>query len=57
VHDEDAYYGHLVFRRMDCLASFYAPQVICRRLYASHEQGKQYWGRGNAPSRIFPQES
>jgi hypothetical protein len=30
VHNEDAYYGHLVLRLMGCLVLFYTVRVICK---------------------------
>ncbi len=30
VHSADAYYGHLVLRRMGCLVLFYTSRVICK---------------------------
>ena len=30
VHNEDAYYGHLVLRLMGCLVLFYTSRVICK---------------------------
>jgi DDE superfamily endonuclease len=46
VHDEDAYYGHLVLRLMGCLVLFYTSQVICKGRLTMEEiifSLKHYW--------------
>jgi hypothetical protein len=46
VHDEEAYYGHLVLRLMGCLVLFYASRVICKGRMTMEEiifSLKHYW--------------
>jgi len=46
VHDEDAYYGHLVLRLMGCLVLFYTSRVICKGRLTMEEiifSLKHYW--------------
>jgi hypothetical protein len=46
VHGEDAYYGHLVLRLMDCLVWFYTSRVICKGRLTMDEiifSLKYYW--------------
>src|SRR4030095_7260794 len=46
VHNEDAYYGHLVLRLMGCLVLFYASRVICKGQLTMEEiifSLKHYW--------------
>ena len=46
VHNEDAYYGHLVLRLMGCLVLFYASRVICKGRLTMEEiifSLKHYW--------------
>jgi DDE superfamily endonuclease len=46
VHDEDAYYGHLVLRLMGCLVLFYTSRVICQGRLTMEEiifSLKHYW--------------
>jgi hypothetical protein len=46
VHNEDAYYGHLVLRLMGCSVLFYTPRVICKGRMTTEEiifSLKHYW--------------
>jgi hypothetical protein len=46
VHNEDAYYGHLVLRLMGCLVLFYTSRVICKGRMTMEEiifSLKHYW--------------
>jgi hypothetical protein len=46
VHNEDAYYGHLVMRLMGCLVLFYTARVICKGRMTMEEiifSLKHYW--------------
>jgi hypothetical protein len=46
VHNEDAYYGHLVLRLMGCLVLFYTSRVICKGRLTMEEiifSLKHYW--------------
>ena len=46
VHNEDAYYGHLVIRLMGCLVLFYTSRVICKGRLTMEEiifSLKHYW--------------
>jgi hypothetical protein len=46
VHDEDAYYGHLVLRLVGCLVLFYTSRVICKGRLPMEEiifSLKHYW--------------
>jgi hypothetical protein len=46
VHNEDAYYGHLVLRLMGCLVLFYTLRVICKGRLTMEEiifSLKHYW--------------
>ena len=46
VHNEDAYYGHLVLRLMGCLVLFYTSRVICQGRLTMEEiifNLKHYW--------------
>jgi hypothetical protein len=46
VHNEEAYYGHLVLRLMGCLVLFYASWVICKGRLTMEEiifSLKHYW--------------
>jgi hypothetical protein len=46
VHDEDAYYGHLVLRLMGYLVLFYTSRVICKGRLTMDEiifSLKHYW--------------
>jgi hypothetical protein len=46
VHNEDAYYGHLVLRLMGCLVLFYTSRVICKGQMTMEEiifSLKHYW--------------
>jgi hypothetical protein len=46
VHDEDAYYGHLVLRLMGCLVLFYTSRIICKGRLTMEEilfSLKHYW--------------
>src|SRR5262249_38310714 len=31
LHNEDAYYGHLILRLMGCLVLFYTSRMVCKR--------------------------
>ena len=46
VHNEDAYYGHLVLRLMACFVLFYTTRVICKGQMTMEEvvfSLKHYW--------------
>ena len=46
VHNEDAYYGHLVLRLMGCFVLFYTSRVICKGRMTMEEiifSLKHYW--------------
>jgi hypothetical protein len=46
LHNEDAYYGHLVLRLMGCLVLFYTSRVICKGRLTMEEiifSLKHYW--------------
>jgi hypothetical protein len=46
VHNEDAYYGHLVLRLIGCLVLFYTSRVICKGQLTMEEiifSLKHYW--------------
>jgi hypothetical protein len=46
VHNEDAYYGHLVLRLMGCFMLFYTSRVVCKRGLTMEElifSLKHYW--------------
>ena len=46
IHNEDAYYGHLVMRLMGCLVLFYTSRVICKGRLTMEEiifNLKHYW--------------
>ena len=46
VHNEDAYYGHLVLRLMGCLVLFYTSRIICKGRMTMEEiifSLKHYW--------------
>jgi hypothetical protein len=46
VHNEDAYYGHLVLRLMGCLMLFYTSRVVCKGRLTMEEiifSLKHYW--------------
>ena len=46
VHNEDAYYGHLVLRLMGCFVLFYTSRVICKGRLTMEEMIfslKHYW--------------
>jgi hypothetical protein len=46
VHNEDAYYGHLVLRLMGCLVLFYTSRVLCKGRLTMEEilfSLKHYW--------------
>jgi hypothetical protein len=46
VHNEDAYYGHLVLRLMGCLVLFYTSRIICKGQLTMEEilfSLKHYW--------------
>jgi len=46
VHNEDAYYGHLVLRLMGCLVLFYTSRVLCKGRMTMEEiifSLKHYW--------------
>ncbi len=46
VHNEDAYYGHLVLRLMGCLVLFYTSRIICKGRLTMEEiifSLKHYW--------------
>jgi hypothetical protein len=46
VHNEDAYYGHLVLRLMGCLVLFYTSRVVCKGRLTMEEiifSLKHYW--------------
>jgi hypothetical protein len=46
VHNEDAYYGHLVLRLLGCLVLFYTSRVICKGRMTMEEiifNLKHYW--------------
>jgi hypothetical protein len=46
LHNEDAYYGHLVLRLMGCLVLFYTSRVICKGQMTMEEiifSLKHYW--------------
>jgi hypothetical protein len=46
LHNEDAYYGHLVLRLIGCLVLFYTSRVVCKRRLTMEEiifSLKHYW--------------
>jgi hypothetical protein len=46
VHNEDAYYGHLVLRLIGCLVLFYTSRVVCKGRLTTEEiilSLKHYW--------------
>jgi hypothetical protein len=46
VHNEEAYYGHLVLRLIGCLVLFYTSRVVCKGRLTMEEiifSLKHYW--------------
>src|SRR4030095_9889757 len=55
VHSEDAYYGPLVLRLMECFVLFYTSRVICKGQLTMEEISvslKPYWLFGDSEAHV-----